>query len=282
MCCYIETKDKKILIDPGIALGYTRHGLLPHPIQVAAGEAIKKNIIKKFSEATDIILSHLHGDHVPLENANPYQLDIKEITGLNSKVKVWTKNYENLSRVEVKRRDTITKFFKIDPVEAEGKKYNILNFSNAVPHGEENSQVTVMMTAVSEDLIFVHASDIQLLNDISVNKIIDWKPDIAFVGGPPIYLKGKIPGKLIDRALLNALKLSEKINTLIIDHHLMRSIEGKKWLEDLSAISQNKILCGANFMKKPLMLFEANRDKLYNDMPVPENWHDVYTRYYYD
>ena len=25
LCCFVETKDRKILIDPGVALGYVRH-----------------------------------------------------------------------------------------------------------------------------------------------------------------------------------------------------------------------------------------------------------------
>ena len=65
LCCFVTTKNQKIVIDPGIALGYTRYKLLPHPFQVAVDEKIQKKIIKKYSEATDIVISHFHGDHVP-------------------------------------------------------------------------------------------------------------------------------------------------------------------------------------------------------------------------
>ena len=78
ICCFVETKKRKILIDPGIALGYTRFGLLPHPFQVALDEKIQSRIIKRWTEATDVIISHFHGDHTPLVNANPYQLNIKK------------------------------------------------------------------------------------------------------------------------------------------------------------------------------------------------------------
>jgi len=38
LCCYVITKTKRILIDPGIALGYSRYNYLPHPYQIAVDE----------------------------------------------------------------------------------------------------------------------------------------------------------------------------------------------------------------------------------------------------
>jgi len=61
LCCFVETKDRNILIDPGIALGYIRHKLLPHPTQIAIDEKAQKRIIDAWSESTDIVLSHFHG-----------------------------------------------------------------------------------------------------------------------------------------------------------------------------------------------------------------------------
>lgn len=80
--CFVKTKDRKMLIDPGIALGYLRHKLLPHPFQVAVDERIQKEIIKRWKETTDIVISHFHGDHIPLADPNPYQLDAKKIAKL--------------------------------------------------------------------------------------------------------------------------------------------------------------------------------------------------------
>jgi len=45
-----------------------------------------------------------------------------------------------------------------------------------------------MMTKIEEDCVFVHASDIQLLNHESISQIESWKPDILLASGPPIYL----------------------------------------------------------------------------------------------
>lgn len=288
MCCFVKTKTRSILFDPGIALGYTRYGLLPHPYQIATGERIKEKIIKKWMEATDVVISHFHGDHVALLDANPYQLDLKRLAGLNPKTKLWSKNYSNLSQLERKRSDAFISILNNNFIEAEKRDSGVLSFSENVPHGNKDSYIKVMMTRIKEDFVFVHGSDIQLLNDISVSKILDWGPDILFVDGPPIYLNKKISKEQVKKALKNALELSRKISTIIIDHHLMRNFEGEKWLDSLSLKAKNKVICGADFMNKPRMLFEASRSSLYRKMPVAGNWHEMYaagktnTDYYRD
>jgi len=73
LCTVVSTRDRKILIDPGLALGYTRFRLLPHPLQVAVDERIQKRIIHEWSTATDIVISHFHGDHVPLAASSSYE-----------------------------------------------------------------------------------------------------------------------------------------------------------------------------------------------------------------
>ena len=279
LCCFVQTKKRKILIDPGIALGYSRHGLLPHPFQVAVDEQIQKEIIKRWSKATDIIISHFHGDHVPLARANPYQFNIKKITGLNPAVKISAQSSDHLSPLEKKRAEFLSIILNSKLLPAEGRKEGVITFSEPVPHGRESHNLqTVIMTKIEEDFVFVHASDIQLLNDVSISQILAWKPDIALVGGPPLYLGNRISRSLIKKAWLNAKRLASAIDTLILDHHLLRSYEGLKWIKRLSAGTNKKVICGADFMNKPRLLLEARRQRLYQDMPVPAGWHEDYAR----
>jgi len=279
LCCFIKAGERKILIDPGIALGYTRHGLLPHPFQVAIDEKIQKKIIQRWSEATDIVISHFHGDHVPLADANPYQLNIRKISGLNPTVRIWAKTSDYLSLLEKKRANLLSIILNIRLIPAENRKEGIITFSKPIPHGRKSHNLqTVIMTRVEEDLVFVHASDIQLLNDEAVSQILDWKPDIALVGGPPLYLGKRISPGLIKKAWLNAQRLSQVVDTLILDHHLMRSYEGLKWIKSLSSKTKNKVICGADFMNKRRLLLEARRQQLYQEMPVPAGWHEAYAQ----
>jgi len=275
LCCFVKTENQKILIDPGIALGYMRYKLLPHPFQVAVDEKIQKKIIEAWAEATDIVISHFHGDHIPLVNANPYQLNIEKIAGLNPKAKIWAK-LSHLSPTEKKRAESLSFILNKNLIPAEEKKQEVFHFSKAVPHGRtENNLETVMMTKIEEDCVFVHASDIQLLNNESVSQIVSWKPDIVLASGPPLYLS-QLSKDQIRKAWHNALRISESVDTLIIDHHLLRDDTGIQWLRELSSKSNKIILCGADFMNKPRMLLEARRKDLYKQMPVPEGWHEAY------
>ena len=274
MCCLVSIDDRKILIDPGIALGYTRHGLLPHPFQVAVDEVIQSRIVDAWSSATDIVISHFHGDHIPLINANPYQLDIEKIASLNQGVRVWAKS-RNLSPIEQMRKDALSAFLNMIP--AEELRDGILSFSGNVHHGDAGGTDTVVMTRIEGDFVFVHASDIQLLGDEAVSQILSWKPDIVFASGPPLYLE-RLSGRQVKLAWSNAIRLSQKIDTLILDHHLMRGESGAKWLDKLSLETGNRVECGADFMEKPRMLLEARRRFLYEKMPVPAGWHGAYAR----
>ncbi len=278
LCCFVQTKDRKILIDPGAALGYKRHGLLPHPLQVAVDERVQARIFKRWSEATDVVISHFHGDHVPLADANPYQLSIKKLIGLNPGVRVWTKSIDHLPPLEAERADAISSVLKIDLITAQDSTQGPITFSAPVPHGLEGSDSTVMMTRIQDDYCFVHASDNQLLNRAATDQILAWEPDIVLTGGPPLYLRDKLSKDQIRLSWRNAVRLSGAVDTLIVDHHLLRDFEGVKWLKRLSGKTKKRVMCGADFMKRPRMLLEARRKQLYRDMPVSVGWHDAYAK----
>ena len=131
------------------------------------------------------------------------------------------------------------------------------------------------MTKIEEDKVFVHASDIQLLDDETVSYILAWKPNILLVGGPAIYLS-RLSHGLIERAWKNAVRLCTAIDIVILDHHLMRSHEGLDWIARLNAMTGKSVMCAADFMHTPRMLLEADRRKLYEKMPVPVGWHEDY------
>jgi predicted metallo-beta-lactamase superfamily hydrolase len=276
LCCVVNTRGRKILIDPGVALGYTRFRLLPHPLQVAVDERIQRRIIHEWATATDIVISHFHGDHVPLANANPYQLAIEKVAPLNPDAVIWAKASQ-LSPTEMKRARAFSIALNNHIIAAEGKSGGILRFSQPVPHGKAKGLERVVMTKIEEDFAFVHASDIQLLNDEAISQIVSWRPDIVLVSGPPLYLH-KLSEDDAEKAWHNAIRLSQKVATLIIDHHLLRDFEGAGWLARLCLKAPGNVICGADFMGKPRMLLEAQRPQLYEEMQVPEDWHDSYAQ----
>jgi uncharacterized protein len=275
LCCFVTAGEHKILIDPGIALGLFRRGLAPHPAQVAVGEVIRKKIIQTWGHATDIVFSHFHGDHVPLVDANPYQLDADRVSKLNPGVRIWTKSPDFLTATERKRSAALKERLDArwqDWTTAAG----LLRFSVPVPHGEKTARnENVIMTRIEDDMVFVHTSDIQLLDDDTVDLVREWQPDILLAGGPPLYL-GQLSSKLRNRAWQNAVRLAGSVDILILDHHLMRSLEGLQWLDRLSSESGRRVLCAADFMGAPRRLLEAQRKMLYEKTPVPLSWHQDY------
>ncbi|WP_319573915.1 hypothetical protein [uncultured Desulfobacter sp.] len=275
LCCFVTVGEQNILIDPGVALGFLRHGQAPHPAQIAVGEVIRRKIIQAWELATDIVFSHFHGDHVPLVDANPYQLDAALVSNLNPGVRIWTKSPDFLTPKERKRFSALK-----ERLEAQWQDWTteagLLGFSVPVPHGEKTERnENVIMTRIEGDSVFVHTSDIQLLDDDTVDLVIEWQPDILLVGGPPLYLE-RLSSTLRNRAWQNAVRLADSVDKLILDHHLMRSLEGLQWLEILSSKSGRRVCCAADFMGVPRRLLEAERQMLYEKMPVPLSWHQDY------
>ena len=276
LCCVVELRDRKIVIDPGVALGYKRHGLLPHPFQVAVGAKVREKIVDSLADATDVVMSHFHGDHVPLVDANPYQLSAKRVLPLVAKPALWCKGPEDLSSHMLDRYYKLSIYFERSFRSAEGKTVGPLSFSFPVWHGEPKSKLgKVMMTRIEDDgEVFVHASDIQLMSQDGLRQILEWRPDVVLAAGPSLYRS--LTAKQIRIAMNNAQQLAESVGTLILDHHLMRSLKGTSFLRELSSKLGRRVMCAADFMGRRRMLLEAWRRRLYHEMPVPRNWHRAY------
>jgi len=279
LCCVVRTKDRKVVIDPGVALGFSRHGLMPHPVQVIASERTRRLIEKALEDATDVVISHYHGDHIPLVDANPYQLSVERIARLCVCPRFWAKGTKDISYNQAHRAKALAKSLGRILANAEGMKDGPLTFSFPIPHGERDSRGgSVMMTRVEENgEVFVHASDIQMLNDEAIGKIIAWQPNIVLASGPPIYLPSLTLQEQED-ALRRTLRLAKKVDTLILDHHLMRSKKGERWLDHVSSLTARKVVCAADFMGLRRNLLEAERVLWYKRLPVPEGWHEAYAR----
>jgi predicted metallo-beta-lactamase superfamily hydrolase len=279
LCCVVRTKERKVVIDPGVALGFRRHGLMPHPVQVIASEKTKSLIEKALENSTDVVISHYHGDHIPLVDANPYQLSIERVSTLCATLRLWTKGTEDIPYNQARRAKDLSKTIGRMLPNAEGIKDGPLAFSLPVPHGERDSRGgSVMMTRVEENgEIFVHASDIQMLNDKAIKQIITWQPNVVLASGPPIYLPS-LASQAQENALRRTLRLAREVDTLILDHHLMRSKQGEQWLDHVSSLAEHKVMCAADFTGIPRNMLEAERVLWYKKLPVPEGWHRAYAR----
>jgi len=99
LSCFIKLGSWSVLIDPSIALGYTRYGLHPHSLQAAFSEITKVLLTSFWHRATDLVVTRFHGDHIPQYNANPFQLSLNLVKKLNDRALLWVKDYGALTPV---------------------------------------------------------------------------------------------------------------------------------------------------------------------------------------
>ncbi len=277
LCCVVKTDGRTIVFDPGVALGYQRGGLLPHPLQVAVGEGVRRDIEAALKDATDVVISHFHGDHMPLPDANPYQLKADLVADSLQSVRLWVKGTDDQSHRMRQRVQSFSHIIRRTLPNAEGRKSGPFTFSTPMPHGGKNGRLgTVMMTRVESDSgVFVHASDVQLLDDQPIFQILRWQPTVLLISGPPLYRRLSLQQR--EAAWERAVALARQVRTCIIDHHLLRCEESISWLERLSEAAGHQVICAADFMKQPRRLLEARRAELYRRIPVPAGWHEAYS-----
>lgn len=83
-------------------------------------------------------------------------------------------------------------------------------------------------------------------------------PQVVLAARPPLYQHALDARQRAD-AWANARRLAAHVETLILDHHLMRSLDGETWLARLADETDRPVLCAADYMGRPRQLIEARR-----------------------
>ena len=82
----------------------------------------------------------------------------------------------------------------------------------------------------------------------------------------------------IENARKRVKTLAKSIPVCIIDHPLLRSMSGIQLLDEIKEETNGRVLCAADFMHRQRLFLEADRSQLYDEFPVPSNWHESYKR----
>lgn len=288
MSTLVRTDEVTVLIDPGSALG-PRFDLSPHRLEYLALAASKKNIVRAARKADVIVISHYHYDH--------YTPHFHEWAWLWSSPDIAEKIYkgklilakdisENINPTQRRRGyllwKKVSEIAEVKP--ADGKTFcfgsAILKFSKPVPHGfAGGGQGNVLMLSVkSGDKCVVHASDVQGPIDERVARmILREKPELAIIGGPPLYLLGfKIGKKEIELAEHNLRLISQKIKLVVVDHHLLRSANYIEFLNPIVMKAKqigHKVCTASELVKLEPRLLEAKRKELHREEPVHKEWY---------
>jgi len=273
MATFVETKDCKVLIDPGVNVGEIRYGLKPHPLESWLLEKHKKRI-KLFAQSADIIvITHYHFDHFMPDVPDIYRGKILFLKNPNQKINISQRKraFELLRATkalsnEVNYVDDRTFFF--------GE--TTIKFSPPFVHGtDEKLGFVIQVVLQDSEESFLYSSDVQgPSRDEPVDFIISQNPRFLYLDGPLTYLQGDIDLMGLLKKTLHKMQTILKntnVKRVIIDHHLLRDIQWKNRIEPLFTLASSRgilIQTAAEYRGEENNLLEARRQELYKENPV--------------
>ncbi|MEM1550745.1 MAG: hypothetical protein QXR13_02285 [Candidatus Bathyarchaeia archaeon] len=289
MCTHVETPDIGVLLDAGVSLAPNRYGLPPHPREYIALRERREEIIR-FAEKSDVItVSHYHFDHhTPSYTDWLYNWCSPEIAEKIYRGKiVLAKSFREHVNLSQRMRGWL--FAKTGGRYAErleiadGRTFNFgsttISFSKPVFHGPEESDLGwVLMTTIryrNESILY--APDVQgPISRETLKIIIEDKPNLAIIGGPPTYLADfRMRIEYINAALENLKVVVKHIPLVILDHHILRDENWKSVVKPISEYASSidhTVLTAAEFLGRENYILEAYRRRLFSDEPPPENF----------
>lgn len=274
MATFVETKDCRILVDPGVALGPWRYGLEPHKIE-RDRKLQHWREIKSYSENSDIlIITHYHRDHY-----NPRE------PGIYREKTVLVKHPEKDINYSQKKRSAY--FLKqIEHLAREiwhsdRRSFEFGNttivFSEPVYHGADNKTGYVTEVAIKEGKdVFLHTSDVEGPSlKTQTSFIIEHNPNTIFCDGPMTYMLGDhYSQENLQDSIQNIMEIMDKtrVKKFILDHHLLRDLDWRDRIRELFPVAEMKgleIISAAEFRGLNNDLLEARRKELWETMSTP-------------
>ena len=268
---FVETKDVKILIDPGAALGPQRFRLPPHPRELRRLEELSQ-VIREYVALSDVlILTHYHYDHYFPNEPELFRDKIALVKHPEEKINKsqWKRSHDFLPRIEpiVKRLEF-----------ADNREFRFgktrIKISHPLWHGPEGTKLGWVIIVSIDDgkEKFLHGSDAQ---GPSVDETTEWiikeNPDIAVIDGCATLFIGWRSGKwVLEASNENDIKIltQTKVETLILDHHLVRDLHYKNKIQPVLEKGNElnkKVITAAEFLNKKPVFLEAWRKKLYEE-----------------
>lgn len=274
MATFVETKDVKIMIDPGVALGPSRYGLPPHPREWERMQEHWREIVRFAEKADILIITHYHYDHHnPWENLEIYEgkrVLIKDPEkninySQRNRASFFLKQLGNRARIEVADGSKLT----------EGDTQIL--FSKPVFHGTNNKLGYVIEVFIREgDESFLFTSDVEGPSvEDQVEFVLENKPKTVMIDGPMTYMLGyRYSRASLEASIRNLLRILDVVEIMVVDHHLLRDLDWDKRIAEVinkgNAVKK-KVLTSNELANKPMDMLEAKRKELYELYPVKES-----------
>jgi predicted metallo-beta-lactamase superfamily hydrolase len=282
----VITPDLRLVLDPSAALA-KRYNLEPHPLEYLALYNHLKAIKSSSENADALSISHYHYDHVrPGFTNHMYNLSRQEERKemFRDKIVFAKDNRENINPSQRRRGFYFERDVKdvVKKIEWSDNRFfefgdTKVTFSPPLPHGPSNSHLGFIVATTIEysEKRILFAPDVQgPIEQDSLRYILSMDPDLVIVGGPPLYLS-RFTKSERERALFSLVSLASSIPVLVIDHHLLRDIKWKEWIEPVLKASErvgNRVLTMAELGGHDIRTYEADRKQLYKQKPPTEKF----------
>ena len=265
MATYVETKDVKILIDPGVALAGNRSGRPPHPIEVDLMMKEWKKIKAYAKKADVLIVTHYHYDH---HNPEEPQIYKGKTVYLKHPLQKINKSQNKRARYFLDKLGQLPKVIEY----SDGRTFKFgkttIKFSLPMPHGWDDKLGCVTEVLVDDGQTkFIHTSDVE---GATLKKqqafIINNDPDVCLIDGPMTYMFG-----MSTKALVKIINGTKRLKTLVVDHHYLRDLKWREKLSDVYAAAKKRkvqLVCAAEFVGEKVSQLEPVRKKLFEAHPV--------------
>ena len=279
MCLYVETPDVRILLDPGVSLAPRRFGLYPHPLEFRAVKEARERIVEYARRADVVTASHYHFDHITPGFASWYEWlpepdsyrkvyegkvvlakDVEKAINHSQKMRgfAFRRNLEGVAD---------------ELVYADGRRFEfgstVVEASPPLPHGPEGTKLgwVVAFSIAYRGIRVLFAPDVQgPVSDFALQYILEARPAVLVVGGPPTYLAGsKVRREQVERGLANLSLLKQQVECLVVSHHLLRD---ENWRERVGG----GVLTYSSIAGREEMLLEARRKRLYAEEEPSEEF----------
>jgi hypothetical protein len=269
MATLVKTKDCNILIDPGVALGPSRYGLAPHPLELQRLDEHWMEV-KKLAKKSDIlIVTHYHYDH---HNPDAPEIYDGKTVFLKHPQKKINKSQMGRAKFFLERLGSLPNELQY----SDGNEFTFgttkIRFSEPVFHGT-NSKLGYVTEVSIKDMehCFVFTSDVEgpSIAD-QTNFIIDENPDLVYLDGPMTYMLGYRYSKAsLEQSIRNILDIFKKtkIKKIIVDHHFLRDINWKSRIDDVFTAAEKhdiKVLTAAEYLGFENEMLEAGRKEFYD------------------
>ncbi len=142
-------------------------------------------------------------------------------------------------------------------------------FSPPFFHGPENVRLGyVVMTTIDDgEKRIVHSSDVQgPVTKSAKDYIIDQKPDLLIMDGPPtIFLGWKFSKQSLQDSSDNLVEIIKTLGCqVVLDHHLLRDLKYLDIFSEPYRIGKEKVKTFAEYLGKENNTLEAHRKELWS------------------